>query len=94
MYASHKSYTDNALLGADETDVLVDLARQNESAGLYGAKITGGGSGGTVAVLMNDTPQARAYIDQFMATYQSQTGLTPDLIAGTSPGGWDAGTVV
>jgi L-arabinokinase len=94
MYASHKSYTDNALLGADEADVLVNLVRQQESAGLYGAKITGGGSGGTVAVLMNDTPQARGCIDEIMVAYQSQTGLRPELIAGTSPGGWEAGTVV
>ena len=94
MYASHKSYTDNALLGADEADLLVDLVRQNEPAGLYGAKITGGGSGGTVAVLMNDTAQAKAAIEQIMSAYQQRTGQEPEALWGTSPGGWDMGTVV
>jgi hypothetical protein len=45
MYGSHLSYTNDAMLGADECDLLVDLVRARESAGLYGAKITGGGSG-------------------------------------------------
>ncbi|HMB95925.1 MAG TPA: hypothetical protein VKK61_07800, partial [Tepidisphaeraceae bacterium] len=51
MYASHLSYTNDAMLGADECNLLVDLVRQREKKGLYGAKITGGGSGGTVAIL-------------------------------------------
>src|SRR4029079_8363208 len=36
MYASHLSYTNDALLGADECDLLVDLVRQRERQGLYG----------------------------------------------------------
>jgi L-arabinokinase len=54
MYASHLSYTVDAMLGADECDLLVQLVRDHEPAGLYGAKITGGGSGGTVAVLCDE----------------------------------------
>jgi L-arabinokinase len=46
MYASHISYTKDAKLGADECDLLVELARERASAGIYGAKITGGGNGG------------------------------------------------
>lgn len=92
MYASHKSYTDKALLGADECDLLVELVRQNEHHGLYGAKITGGGSGGTVAVLCDATPTANAAISQIMSTYQQKTGLVPERIAGSTPGAWWAGT--
>ena len=51
MYASHASYSACGL-GSDGTDRLVALVREaGPSLGLYGAKITGGGSGGTVAVL-------------------------------------------
>ncbi|MCS7032626.1 MAG: hypothetical protein NZ561_01375, partial [Phycisphaerae bacterium] len=88
MYASHKSYTDKALLGAEECDLLVELTRQNESAGLFGAKITGGGSGGTVAVLCRDTPQADAALESILKAYASQTSLNAELISGSSPGAW------
>jgi L-arabinokinase len=51
MYAAHASYSACGL-GSDGTDRLVALVREaGPSLGLYGAKITGGGSGGTVAVL-------------------------------------------
>ncbi len=51
MRRSHLGY--NACgLGSPATDRLVELVRAaGPAAGLYGAKITGGGSGGTVAVL-------------------------------------------
>ncbi len=86
MYASHKSYTDNAGLGATECDVVVELVKANESAGLYGAKITGGGSGGTVAVLLDDTTKARAGLDIVLVDYATRTLLTPQLLDGSSPG--------
>lgn len=39
----------------------LQLVRSRDSAsGLYGAKITGGGSGGTVCVLGDDSPAAEA----------------------------------
>jgi L-arabinokinase len=51
MYESHESYG-LCGLGSEGTDLLVRLAREAGPAeGVYGAKITGGGSGGTVAVL-------------------------------------------
>ena len=94
MYASHKSYGDNAMLGASECDLLVDLVRQNEAAGLYGAKITGGGSGGTVAVLCDKGERVDAMLARIMAEYHAQTGNQPELFEATSPGGWASGTVV
>jgi len=52
MYLSHASYSACGL-GSDGTDQLVALVREaGPSQGLYGAKITGGGSGGTVAILV------------------------------------------
>ena len=84
MYQSHASYSACGL-GCEGTDKLVELVRAAGPAkGLYGAKITGGGSGGTVAVLgrrgADDAVQAIA--DQ----YADQTGRRPYLFAGSTDG--------
>jgi galactokinase len=92
MYASHMSYTNDALLGADECDLLVQMVREREFAGLYGAKITGGGGGGTVAVLCDVGPEADAAIAAIMAEYQRRTGNQPRAFLASSPGAWQVGT--
>lgn len=93
MYASHVSYREDALLGADECDRLEELVRKHEKAGLYGARITGGGSGGTVAILANQTEKADTAIAEILETYQTQTGRTAQAFLGSSPGAWATGTV-
>ncbi len=51
MLQSHWSYTECGL-GCEATDLLVELVREEIAPGqLYGAKISGGGAGGTVVVL-------------------------------------------
>jgi L-arabinokinase len=50
MFQAHESYS-SCGLGSDRTDEIVDLAQEYELEGIYGAKITGGGSGGTVCLL-------------------------------------------
>jgi galactokinase len=92
MYASHLSYTNDARMGADECDLLVDLVRQHEPAGLYGAKITGGGSGGTVAVLADISPRADDAIVDILSKYADRTGHKAEAFLGTSPGAWHTGT--
>ena len=94
MYASHVSYTNDAMLGASECDLLVDLVRKSEKSGLYGAKITGGGSGGTVAVLADKSDRADRAIADIMADYEKQTGKKPELFSRSSDGAWKAGTKV
>jgi galactokinase len=85
MYASHWSYGNCIGLGAPETDLLVRLARRaGVRAGIYGAKITGGGSGGTVAVLARE--DARGVVEEIAAEYARQTGRAPRLLEGSSPG--------
>ncbi|MHC4942829.1 MAG: galactokinase [Planctomycetota bacterium] len=83
MYQSHASYSACGL-GADGTDLLVKLVQvKGPRAGLFGAKITGGGSGGTVAVLaMQD---ARSAIDEVADRYLSRTGHEPVIFSGSSP---------
>ena len=79
MYASHRSYGHRIGLGAAETDLLVRLAREaGPTAGIYGAKITGGGSGGTVALLT--TEAALAQVDAIAAEYARRIGLHPQVL--------------
>jgi galactokinase len=87
MYASHWSYGQRCGMGSIETDVLVNYIRERGPArGLYGAKVTGGGCGGTVAVLLSDTSAAREALEEACAAYIQKTGRTPTVIMGSSPG--------
>jgi galactokinase len=72
MHQSHASYS-ACELGSDGTDLLVHLAREaGPDAGIYGAKITGGGSGGTVALLTDASAGAR--VQEIAQRYREQTG--------------------
>ena len=91
MFASHESYRNNCLLSVPDVDFLVDAVRtRGPRNGLYGAKITGGGSGGTVAVFGQKDALARE-IAAITREYQRLTGLEPDLFEGTSPGATEFG---
>jgi galactokinase len=82
MYASHWSYGHRIGLGARETDLLVRLAREaGPAAGIYGAKITGGGSGGTVALLT--ACDAMPVVERIAAEYARRTGLQAQVLDGS-----------
>ena len=81
MLEAHASYS-ACDLGSPETDLLVRLATD---AGAVGAKITGGGSGGTVCVLCKTNDEARI-TETVSVQYQAQTGIPPRIISGSSPG--------
>jgi L-arabinokinase len=84
MYQSHASYSACGL-GADGTDELVRLVRAaGPEAGLYGAKITGGGSGGTVAVLAR--PASAEAVAAVANDYARRTGRAAQVLGGSSPG--------
>jgi galactokinase len=90
MYESHRSYGACGL-GSDGTDRLVQLVRDaGPGEGLYGAKITGGGSGGAVAVL------ARAgslpTLERIVARYERETGRRAATFGGSSDGAARYGT--
>ncbi len=91
MYQSHYSYTECGL-GSEATDMLVDLVREEGSEnGLFGAKITGGGAGGTVAVLArNDAADAFSRVVQ---RYKEHTGISPYVFEGNSDGADQYGIV-
>jgi galactokinase len=88
MYQSHNSYS-TCGLGSDGTDELVRLVQQEDR--LYGAKITGGGSGGTVAVLAHRS--AKPAIDRVVELYSQRTGHQPTIISGSSDGAGRFGIV-
>ncbi len=88
MYQSHLSYSERLNLGSPETDLLVQLVQQHgQEKGLFGARITGGGSGGTVAILARaNNPETDEAILQVCSTYRKETGITPRIFTGSSPG--------
>ncbi len=84
MYQSHASYS-TCGLGSAGTDALVDLVRQVGLEGhLYGAKITGGGSGGTVAILARRGTQET--IQRIATQYEAATGHHATVLGGSSAG--------
>jgi L-arabinokinase len=91
MYESHASYSACGL-GSEGTDRLVSLARAAGSArGVHGAKITGGGSGGTVSLLADAS--AGDTIRAIAREYADQTGRDAYVFEGTSPGAARVGTI-
>lgn len=86
MYAAHDSYTACGL-GSAATDLLVNLVREaTPSSGLYGAKITGGGSGGTVAILGRSG--AEGAVATIARRYTEITGRDSYVFRGSSPGAY------
>ncbi len=83
MFQSHKSY---AACGLTEprTDRIVELVKERRGDVLFGARITGGGSGGTVAVLARRG--SRPIISQLAEDFRTETGQKPYIFHGSSPG--------
>jgi L-arabinokinase len=86
MYAANASYAACGL-ASPATDLLVNLVQEATPAtGLYGAKITGGGSGGAVAIL------GRSGADKTVAAiahrYTELTGRAAYIFRGSSPGAY------
>jgi L-arabinokinase len=92
MYESHRSYSACGL-GSDGTDRLVELvAAFGPERGLFGAKITGGGSGGTVAVL--GTREAEALVRDVATRYGAETGRDTTVFTTSGPGAAETGVLL
>ena len=84
MSESHAGYGACGL-GSSGTDLLAALVRaEGPASGLYGARITGGGSGGTVAVI--GRPDALPAITRVAEAYERKTGHRSYVFAGSSSG--------
>ncbi len=91
MFASHDAYSAIGL-GSDGTDHLVKLVKEiGPQGGLYGAKISGGGSGGTVAILGRH--DAQSAVEEVMRRYAAESGREPELFSSSSPGAGAFGTI-
>jgi galactokinase len=84
MYGSHESYGACGL-GSAATDRLVEMVRQRgPREGLYGAKITGGGSGGTVAIL--GVRDAEPAVREIATRFGEEVGMPLEVFAESGPG--------
>ena len=91
MYESHASYSACGL-GSEGTDRIVALARERGVARrIYGAKITGGGSGGTVAILAG--AEAGETVRAIARQYAEERGGEAYVFEGSSPGAARIGAV-
>jgi galactokinase len=80
LYQSHRAYGECGL-GSSDCDDLVDRARR---AGFPGAKMTGGGGGGVVAVLGRTEDRAR-YL-RIVEEYAASLTAIPHIFEGSSDG--------
>ncbi|KAI3447294.1 hypothetical protein Pfo_003959 [Paulownia fortunei] len=93
MYQCHYSYSACGL-GSDGTDKLVELVQdvqhskssKSYSGTLFGAKITGGGSGGTVCVMGKNLLRSSKQMIKIQQKYKATTGFLPYVFEGSSPG--------
>ena len=93
MYQSNASYRDLAGLGAPEIDGVVNIAQKiGEQGGIYGAKITGGGGGGTVALLCYG--DISTSLTQILSAYKLAWGIETETFTGSSQGAIEFGYIV
>jgi galactokinase len=88
MYESHESLRRDHEVSSRELDIMVDAA--SDLAGVYGARMTGGGFGGCTVALV-DAARADEIAGEIRQRYEAATGLRPDVwicAAGDGVGEW------
>lgn len=83
MFQSHYSYKACGLT-EERTDRIVELVRERRDKGIFGARITGGGSGGTVVVMASRG--SRSAITKLVEKLKGESGIKPYVFHGSSPG--------
>lgn len=76
MAASHVSLRDDYEVSSDELDLMVELAQQID--GVYGARMTGGGFGGSTVNLVREE-KADEFRARVAEGYDRVTGLKPEI---------------
>jgi galactokinase len=82
FYASHRSMRDDYEISIPEIDALVEIAREDPE--IIGARLTGGGFGGSVVMLAKRGEAAKAAA-RIADTYARRTKKTPAILV--PPGG-------
>jgi len=84
MAESHISLKDDYEVSCPELDLMVELAGQVD--GVYGARMTGGGFGGSTVNLME-----KRVVDEFRrrvaSAYEKSTGLSPQTLVSAAAEG-------
>ena len=87
MYASHWSHSQRCGIGGVEADRLVSAIRAHGAkAGLFGAKVTAGGQGGELVVLMRDDPRAHDALAEAVARSERASQRPINTFRGPVPG--------
>jgi galactokinase len=76
LYRSHESLRDRYEVSCEELDRVVAIARETDGA--VGARMTGGGFGGSVVCLVR-TDAVPAFADRVEREYAAATGVDPDV---------------
>jgi len=77
FHESHASMRDDYQVSVSEIDTLVELARAEQA--IYGARLTGGGFGGSV-VMLAKAGHGWAVALRLAGVYEKQTGCTPKVL--------------
>src|SRR5713226_7920323 len=77
FYASHDSMRDDYEVSIPEIDLIVDLARAD--ADVYGARLTGGGFGGSVVMLAH-AGRGQAVAERISDAYAKRSGKQPKIL--------------
>jgi galactokinase len=77
FYASHASMRDDFEVSVPDVDLLVEVAIADPD--VYGARMTGGGFGGSVVVLAR-VGRGRAAAERLARTYAERSGRTPSIL--------------
>lgn len=81
MAASHDSLRDDFEVSCRELDLMVEIARAiGRSGGVIGARMTGGGFGGSTVTLC-ESSKAREIAATLSNKYREATGITPQIFA-------------
>jgi len=76
MNASHASLRDDFAVTNSELDLMADLAQHAD--GCYGARMTGGGFGGCVVALVDET-KSESFAADVAQVYRESTNLDPQI---------------
>src|SRR5262249_53447712 len=77
FYASHASMSDDYEVSIPEIDLIVDLARGDRE--VFGARLTGGGFGGSV-VMLATAGAGRAVAERIASAYAKRSGQQPKIL--------------
>ena len=77
MYASHESLRSDFEVSTEDIDLLVRLAQQEPE--IYGARLTGGGFGGSVVMAVR-VGSGRRLAERLTLAYRRRSGRSPTVL--------------